>query len=44
MTYRTKPDVTLSGVAADVFYGTDEGGGVAPADTKVSITPFEVRW
>jgi hypothetical protein len=44
MTYRTRPDVTLSGVAADVFYGTDEGGGVAPADTKVSITPFEVRW
>jgi hypothetical protein len=44
MTYRTKSDVTVSGVAADVFYGTEEGGGVAPADTKVSLTPFEVRW
>jgi hypothetical protein len=44
MTYRTKPDVTVSGVAADVFYGTEEGGGVAPADTKVSLTPFEMRW
>ena len=44
MTYRTKSDVTVSGVAADVFYGTEEGGGVAPADTKMSLTPFEIRW
>ena len=44
MTYRTRSDVTLSGVAADVFYGTEEGGGLAPADTQVSLTPFELRW
>jgi hypothetical protein len=44
MTYRTRSDVTLSGVAADVFYGSEEGGGLAPADTKVSLTPFELRW
>jgi hypothetical protein len=44
MTYRMRPDVTLSGVAADVFYGTEEGGGLAPADTQVSLTPFEMRW
>jgi hypothetical protein len=44
MTYRTRADVTLSGVAADVFYGSEEGGGLAPADTKVSLTPFELRW
>ena len=42
--YRTRPGVTISGVAADVFYGTADGSGPAPADTKVSLTPFDMRW
>jgi Polysaccharide lyase 14 len=45
LNYRMKPSVTLSGVVADVFYGTEDGwGGAAPKDTKVSLTPFEARW
>jgi hypothetical protein len=44
LVYRMKPGVTLSGVVADVFYGTEEGAGAAPKDTKVSLTPFEIRW
>ena len=45
LNYRMKPGVALSGVVADVFYGTEDGwGGAAPKDTKVSLTPFEVRW
>lgn len=44
MTYRARPETTLSGVAADVFYGSEEGGGLAPADAKLSLTPFELRW
>lgn len=42
--YRAKADVTVSGVAADVFYGTEDGSGPAPKDAKVSLTPFELRW
>ena len=44
LVYRTRPGVTVSGVAADVFYGTADGSGPAPADTKVSLTPFDMRW
>lgn len=44
LSYRTKPDVTISGVAADVFYGTQDRPAPAPKDTKVSLTPFEMRW
>jgi len=44
MDYRAREDITLAGVAADVFYGTEEGVGSAPKDTKISLTPFEVRW
>jgi hypothetical protein len=44
LNYRAKPGVTVSGVAADVFYGTEDGAGAAPKDTKVSLTPFEIRW
>jgi hypothetical protein len=44
VTYRLRPEVTLSGVAVDVFYGSEEGGGLAPADAKVSLTPLELRW
>ncbi len=42
--YRTKPAVAISGVAADVYYGFEDGAGAAPKDTKVSMTPFEIRW
>jgi hypothetical protein len=44
LSFRTKPGVVLSGVAADVFYGFEDGGGAAPKDTKLSLTPFEIRW
>jgi hypothetical protein len=27
-----------------VFYGFDAGSGTAPQDTKVSLTPLDVRW
>lgn len=46
MTYRAKSDVTISGVSADVFYtsGPDNAPTAAPKDTKVHLTPFQVRW
>lgn len=46
MTYRNEPGVTISGVSADVFYGTgpDDSQGGAPKDTKVWLSPFEIRW
>lgn len=39
--YRTKPEVAMSGVAADVFFSEDGG---APKDTVVRLSPFELRW
>jgi hypothetical protein len=44
--YRTKPDVTIAGVAVDVFRGTGPTDAQAAAgkDAKVWLTPFEVRW
>jgi hypothetical protein len=42
--YRTRSAVTITGVAVDVFYGFDAGSGTAPQDTKVSLTPLDVRW
>ena len=46
MTYRAKPDVTISGVSVDVFYGSspDDVQAASPKDAKVWLTPFEVRW
>ena len=46
MSYRTKPGVGVSGVSADVFYGAEDASitAAAPKDTKVSLTPFEIRW
>jgi hypothetical protein len=44
--YRAKPDVTIAGVAVDVFRGagpTDQRAA-ANKDAKVRLTPFEVRW
>jgi hypothetical protein len=42
--YRTKSDVGITGVAGDVFYGGQEVGSRSPADTKVLLSPFEIRW
>lgn len=42
--FRTRSGVAVAGVAADIFYGTAEGAGAAPADTKISLTPFDLRW
>jgi len=46
MIYRAKPDVTISGVSVDVFYGSspDDVQAASPKDAKVWLTPFEVRW
>ncbi|MBX9589892.1 MAG: hypothetical protein K2X43_11340 [Hyphomonadaceae bacterium] len=46
MTYRAKPDVTLSAVAVEVFTvpGVDDARATAAKDAKVWLTPFEVRW
>jgi hypothetical protein len=41
---RSASDVTVSGVAADVHYGTEETSAIAPKDTRVKLTPFEMRW
>ena len=44
--YRAKPDVTVAGVAVDVFRGTGPTDAQAAASkaAKVLLTPFEVRW
>ena len=39
-----KPDIALAGVAADVFYNGEDVSGRAPADAKVMLSPFEIRW
>jgi len=44
VSFRARPEVTISGVAADVFYGAEPGAGGPPKDTKVSLTPLEIRW
>ena len=42
--YRVKPDIAVSGVAADLFYNGEDVSGRAPADARVMLTPFEIRW
>jgi hypothetical protein len=42
--YRRTPEVTISGVAADVFYGGADTTTWAPADTKIWVSPFAVSW
>ena len=42
--YRADADVGLAGVAADVFYSGDERTSRSPADAKILLTPFELRW
>jgi hypothetical protein len=42
--YRVKPEITLAGVAADFFYSGEDVSARAPADAKVWLSPFEIRW
>ena len=46
MVYRSKANVAVSGVSADVFYGVEGASptAAAPKDTKLSLTPFDLRW
>jgi hypothetical protein len=46
MAYRSKPGIAISGVSADVFYGAEDASiaASAPKDTKLSLTPFDLRW
>ena len=46
MAYRSRPGVAVSGVSVDVFYGAEDASiaASAPKDTKVSLTPFDLRW
>ena len=42
--YRVKSSVALAGVAADIYYSGEDISARSPADTKVMLTPFEIRW
>jgi hypothetical protein len=42
--YRGKSEVALAGVAVDVHYGAADAVGAAPKDTKVWLSPFQIRW
>jgi hypothetical protein len=44
LAYRVKPDISLAGVSADIFYNGEDVAGRAPADAKVLLSPFEIRW
>jgi hypothetical protein len=44
LAYRAKPDVTLAGVAADLFYSGEDIAARSPADARVWLSPFEIRW
>ena len=41
---RGDESLTLSGVLADVHYGTLSNSGLAPKDTQIRMTPFVLRW
>ena len=43
MLLRDKDTVTFAGVQADVHYGGADIGFQSPKDTKILLTPFEVR-
>jgi len=46
MSYRARPDVTVSRVSVDAFYGSgpDDPQTAATKDAKVWLSPLEVRW
>ena len=41
---RAGPGMTVSGVAVSVFYGGEDAIARAPRDTRIWLSPFEVRW
>jgi len=42
--YRVKSDITLAGVAAELYYTGDDVSARSPADARVWLSPFEIRW
>lgn len=44
MTYRSKPETTVTGAAVDVFYGSEDRNTLAPKDAKVWLTSLQLRW
>ena len=42
--YRSSENVTISGAAANLFYGNERQIAPAPRDTTVMFSPFELRW
>src|SRR5262249_51620933 len=40
MTFRTNPKVGIAGVAADVFYGTEDAATGAPKTATIWLSPF----
>src|SRR5262249_20803835 len=42
--YRSKSDMGVTGIAADVFYAGEDIAARSPADTKIWLSPFQVRW
>ncbi len=42
--FRGDDTIVLSGVMADVHYGSVNNAATAPADTKIRLSPFVVRW
>ena len=44
LAYRVKPDITVNGVSADIYYNGEDVMGRAPADAKVMLSPLEIRW
>ena len=41
---RLSPDVSIAGVAGDVFFGGSGTYGYARADSTIWLSPFELRW
>jgi len=44
LVYRDRPEVTVTGVSANVHYGQDDPAHGAPKDVTIWLTPFEIRW
>ena len=42
--YRARPEVAVSGLAANVSYGTADAIVWAPSETTIWISPLEVSW
>jgi hypothetical protein len=42
--YRGKPEINMSGVGANVFYGAARAMASPPSDTTIWVSPFEISW